>query len=176
MGVFSGVMSNVFENRNAVLRTVAVGLVMLVGAPLACRKNGPQGGSWGAADVKSDAGVTDAGDAQPDAQADAQVDGAAALVDGGKPCSLGGATQTAGTQIMMFREAGDFAALLASADAGANQQQRTEQFRNAGGILVPFGAHCAVLDTMSSVVKVQITDGAWVGTQGWVPTDSVAVQ
>jgi hypothetical protein len=76
----------------------------------------------------------------------------------------------------MFREAGDFANLLAAADAGANQQQRTEQFRNSGGVLVPYGSHCTVLETMSAVVKVQVTDGSWVGTQGWVPADSVAIQ
>lgn len=146
-----------------------VGLALLVGALLACRRNGPnQPGTYGAADVKSDAGA-DAGDAR-----DAQVLGDAALIDGGKACVLGGATQTAGTQIMMFREAADFSSLLAAADAGANQQQRTDQFRNAGGILVPFGTHCTVVETLSAVVKVQITDGSWTGTQGWVPTDSVA--
>jgi len=151
-----------------------VALAVLVGA-LACRKNGPQGSSWNAADVKNDAAVVDAGDAG-DAEVDAAAVGVVALADGGKPCTLGGPTQSAGTQSMMFREAGDLAALLASADAGANQQQRTEQFRNAGGILVPFGARCVVLETMSSVVKVQVTDGPWVGTQGWVTADSVAFQ
>jgi len=145
-----------------------VGLALLVGA-FACRRNGPQPIPNGAADVKSDAAV-DAGDAATDAA----VVGDAALIDGGKACMLGGATQTAGTQIMMFREAADFSSLLAAADAGANQQQRTDQFRNAGGILVPFGTHCTMLETLSAVVKVQITDGSWTGTQGWVPTDSVA--
>ena len=149
-------------------RAALVGLV-LVGAPLACRKNGPQGGSWGAPNVASDAG-SDAG------AVDGQALGDAALGDGGKACTLGGATQTAGTQVLMFREAADFSNLLAAADAGANQQQRTEQFRNAGGILVPFGSHCTVLETMSAVVKVQVTDGSWVGTLGWVPADSLSIQ
>lgn len=145
---------------------------MFVGALLACRRNGPnQPGTTSAADVRGDA-AADAGDAQ----ADAQTVGDAALVDGGKACSLGAATQTAGTQVMMFREASDFAALLSAADAGANQQQRTDQFRNAGGVLVPFATHCTVLETMSAVVKVQLTDGSWVGTQGWVPADSVSIQ
>jgi len=166
-------MSKALGNRSAVGRTAIVGLALLLGALLACRRNGPnQPGTYGAADVKNDAAAPDAGDAA----VDAQVVGDAALVDGGKACTLGGATQTAGTQIMMFREAADFSSLLAAADAGANQQQRTEQFRNAGGILVPFGTHCSMLETMSAVVKVQITDGSWLGTQGWVPADSVAYQ
>ena len=139
-------------------RTALVGVAVLVGAQLACRRNGPnQPGTTSAADVRGDA-AADAGDA--DADADAQTVGDAALVDGGKACSLGGVTQTAGTQVMMFREASDFAALLSAADAGANQQQRTDQFRNAGGILVPFATHCTVLETMSAVLKVQLTNGS----------------
>lgn len=165
-------MTKGLGNPGAVGRVAMVGLAVLVGALLAaCRRNGPnQPGTWNASDV-NDAG-TDAGDAAVDGQAV----GDAALADGGKPCTLGGATQTVGTQVMMFREAADFSNLLAAADAGANQQQRTEQFRNAGGILVPFGARCTVLETMSSVVKVQVTDGSWIGTQGWVPADSVSIQ
>ncbi|HEX5100272.1 MAG TPA: hypothetical protein VFV94_12270 [Polyangiaceae bacterium] len=164
-------MTKGFGNRGADGRAALVGVAVLVGALLACRKNGPQGGSWGAPDVQNDAGA-DAGDAA----ADGQAVGDAAPVDGGKACTLGGATQTVGTQVLMFREAGDFSNLLAAADAGANRQQRTEQFRNAGGVLVPYGSHCTVLETMSAVVKVQVTDGSWVGTQGWVPADSVAIQ
>ena len=170
VGVSFSVMAKGLGNRSAVGRTAVVGLALLVGALLACRRNGPnQPGTYGAADVKNDAAAPDAADAQ----ADAEVAPAAPLLSG-KACVLGGATQTAGTQIMMFREAADFPALLAAADAGANQQQRTEQFRNSGGILVPFGTHCTMLESLSAVVKVQVTDGSWVGTQGWVPADSVA--
>ena len=166
-------MTKGLGNPGVAARVALVGLAVLVGALVAaCRRNGPdQPGTWGAADVKNDVGA-DAGDAAVDGQAG----GDAALADGGKPCTLGGATQTVGTQVMMFREAVDFANLLAAADAGTNQQQRTEQFRTSGGVLVPFGARCTVLETMSSVVKVQVTDGAWIGTQGWVPADSVSIQ
>jgi len=172
-------MSMGFGNPSAVGRTAMMGLAVLLGALLACRRNGPQPGPAGASDMKGDAaGAVDAGDAAADvsdAQVDAQSSADAALADGGKTCSLGGPTQTPGTQAMMFREAGDFSTLLAAADAGANQQQRTEQFRNAGGILVPFATKCIVLETMSAVVKVQLTDGSWVGTSGWVPADSVSI-
>lgn len=171
-------MAKAFGNPSAVGRLAMLGLALLVGALLACRKNGPQqAGTLGASDVTRDA-AADAGDASDagDAQADAEPVGDAALVDGARACSLGAATQTAGAQVMVFREAGDFAALLAAADAGANQQLRTEQFRNAGGILVPFATPCSVLETLSAVVKVQLTGGAWVGTQGWVPVDSVSIR
>ena len=165
------------RNPSVVGRTAMVGLAVVLGALLACRKNGPQPGPAVASDLKGDA-AADAGDAAAevsDAQVDAQPSADAALADGGKACSLGGPTQTPGTQAMLFREAGDFSTLLAAADAGANQQQRTEQFRNAGGILVPFATKCIVLETMSAVVKVQLTDGSWVGTSGWVPADSVSI-
>ena len=103
----------------------------------------------------------------------AAVAAPAPLLEGGRPCKLGGPTAVAGTQVLLFREADDFAKLLATADAGATQQQRTEQFRTAGGALVPFGTACSALETLSAVVRVQITEGAWLGTQGWVPADSL---
>jgi hypothetical protein len=176
-------MSKPLEGRSAVGRKAVLALALLFGALLACRHNGPnQPGTVTGADLsRVDAALPDAGDARAVGDAGSVGDagpaalGMAAPADGGKSCRLGGVTQSQGTQIVMFRQAGDFEKLLAAADAGANQQQRTEQFRNAGGILVPFGTACTVLETASTVTRVQITEGSWMGTQGWVPGDSVTI-
>jgi hypothetical protein len=164
--------------RTTILALAVFGGV-LGGALVACRHNGPnQPGTRTGAEAAPPVAVADAGasDAAVAAPGDAGAVGTVPLVAGGRACKLGGATATTGTQVMLFREADDFSKLLAAADAGANQQQRTEQFQNGGGALVPFGTACSALETLSAVVRVQITDGPWLGTLGWVPTDSVTVQ
>ena len=155
-------------------RTAILALAVLLGALLACRHNGPnQPGT-----------VTGAEAAQPPAPDAAVPDAAAApattpaaiapLLAGGRACKLGGPTAVDGSQVMLFRDAYDFVSLLAAADAGATQEQRTERFRNAGGSLVPAGTPCSAFETQSAVVRVQITEGPWLGTQGWAPVESVA--
>ena len=172
-------MAMVPARPEALGRTVILALAVVVGALLACRHNGPnQPGTQTVAEAAQPAAVPDA--AAPDAAvADAAASPANAAaapaprLEGGRACKLGSVTSTPGTQVMLFREADDFTKLLATVDAGANQQQRTEQFRTAGGALVPFGTPCSALETLSAVVRVQITEGPWLGTQGWVPTESV---
>ena len=123
-------MSKAFANPGALRKSAILALAALVGALVACRRNGAEQPAPALAPEVSQADA-----AAPDAAAtlaapDAAVVGAVALVDGGRACKLGSVTGTEGMQIMLFREAGDFATLLASADAGASQQQRTDQFRN----------------------------------------------